>query len=97
MTFIKKWLKYQHQFDASSSNGRTRHSGCWYLGSNPGEAAIKNTLTGCFFIFKFLRKYAAADFFVNAVFIFAAAYYIIPVFPSEKSEKERLYNFSCED
>jgi hypothetical protein len=57
----------------------------------------KTPLTGCFFIFKFLRKYAAADFFVNAVFIFAAAYYIIPVFPSEKSEKERLYNFSCED
>jgi hypothetical protein len=57
----------------------------------------KAPLTGCFFIFKFPRKYAAADFFVNAVFIFVAAYYIIPVFPSEKSEKERLYNFSCED
>ena len=32
---------YTRQIIASSSNGRTRHSGCWYLGSNPGEAANK--------------------------------------------------------
>ena len=42
-------------FVASSSNGRTRHSGCWYLGSNPGEAAIKKPpkrrfFYGCFIL-----------------------------------------------
>ena len=48
---------YTRQFIASSSNGRTRHSGCWYLGSNPGEAAIKKaTRYGWFFLWVFYLR-----------------------------------------
>ena len=31
------------RFIPPSSNGRTRHSGCWYRGSNPWGGAIKET------------------------------------------------------
>lgn len=89
----KKWLKYQHQFDASSSNGRTRHSGCWYLGSNPGEAAIKSTLNRVFFIFKFPRKYAAADFLLT-LFLSLLRHTILYLCSQVKNQKKKGFTIS---